>query len=352
MNKKKYLYLDILRCFAIVGVVTIHVTSYYASKYNYNTSWWLANFLRTFSKVSVPIFVMISGSIFLNREMDDIWVFYKKRLARIGTPYIIWTIIYFVWMHYWAGQVYTFRSVRYNILDSSISTHLYFLPLILGLYIITPALRNLWKHSKDSEKKIYIAIAIVLTLADVGIRTWAADPRLKNELNIFTRFIPYIGYYLIGAYFGTKIIKKPTKKVLFFLVFAALGVATLLHYYFMISGFSKLKAKYFIANLSPIIMLASSSIFLLARNMKCKIYPKKLRAALTSFAKSTFGIYLVHPIFVRILSDPEINGRLIEILRWHSVIMILKILVVVAISYLLVTLTSKIPVIKSIWGES
>ncbi|EET2553968.1 acyltransferase family protein, partial [Escherichia coli] len=91
-----------LRVFAIFMVVVIHVTAGYVTFADTNPSfygstlWWSANILDSFSRWSVPVFVMLSGYFLINGT-DSTISFYKKRMTRILIPVLAWTMIYITW---------------------------------------------------------------------------------------------------------------------------------------------------------------------------------------------------------------------------------------------------------------
>lgn len=67
--KERILNLDVLRIFAGVAVVAIHVSDAFV---NYTAifgglSWWIANIINSFARISVPLFIVISGSLLIHR---------------------------------------------------------------------------------------------------------------------------------------------------------------------------------------------------------------------------------------------------------------------------------------------
>ena len=66
----RLVYMDWLRVLATIAVVTIHVSAGYVSMLDAsNVSRWMAgNFYDSFSRASVPIFVMISGALLLREQ--------------------------------------------------------------------------------------------------------------------------------------------------------------------------------------------------------------------------------------------------------------------------------------------
>lgn len=83
--------LDFTRVIAMFAVVMIHVTSTYINQdssfilFDMN----LAFILNQVSRFSVPLFIVLSGiSLGFSKPIGDPLLFYKKRLVKIGIPYV------------------------------------------------------------------------------------------------------------------------------------------------------------------------------------------------------------------------------------------------------------------------
>lgn len=77
-NKTRLAYYDYLRVAAIFGVIMIHVSAQNWQNSNVNSiEWQFFNIYDSMMRWAVPVFVMISGSLFLNREYN-IKTIYKK----------------------------------------------------------------------------------------------------------------------------------------------------------------------------------------------------------------------------------------------------------------------------------
>ena len=88
-------WIDYLRVIAIIAVITIHSTTPFYAKFNEigMLGWWLANLLNSASRFAIPLFVMISGSLLLGREIT-IGEFYKKKAVRLLPALFVWNFFY------------------------------------------------------------------------------------------------------------------------------------------------------------------------------------------------------------------------------------------------------------------
>jgi surface polysaccharide O-acyltransferase-like enzyme len=89
--------LDLLRVLAAFAVVWLHVSAgVVATKPDvYSEIWWIGNFADSFSRWSVPIFVMVSGALLLSKSSELAPLdFYQKRASRLLAPITFWTLFY------------------------------------------------------------------------------------------------------------------------------------------------------------------------------------------------------------------------------------------------------------------
>ena len=136
-NKREYSF-DILRVLAMIMVITIHVSNVYSRSFGIisNKSFIISLIFNTISRISVPIFLMISGALLLDREFNINK--YLKRLLKFIILIIVWDIIYLIWEYYYLGITY---NNLYRLLFTPYRAHLWFLYTILLLYAVQPLLR-------------------------------------------------------------------------------------------------------------------------------------------------------------------------------------------------------------------
>lgn len=96
MNKKRVFYYDALRALAIFGVLARHMTAIFITKIHdisiNNLDWMFLLTLNQLRQFCIPIFVMISGALLVNKDYS-VSTFIKKKFNRIFIPYIFWAMI-------------------------------------------------------------------------------------------------------------------------------------------------------------------------------------------------------------------------------------------------------------------
>ena len=72
MNSKREYSFDILRVISMCMVIIIHVSNVYSRSYGIisNKSFLFSLIFNTISRISVPIFLMISGALLLERDFN------------------------------------------------------------------------------------------------------------------------------------------------------------------------------------------------------------------------------------------------------------------------------------------
>ena len=128
-------YFDWLRVAAALAVMMIHVCAQHWYDTDVNGAAWRSfNLIDSLVSCAVPIFVMISGALFLNREIP-LSKLLSKYCLRMLAAYFFWSLIYalFEAKSPAAALALTLRG----------HFHMWFLPMIIGLYLCVPLFRAL-----------------------------------------------------------------------------------------------------------------------------------------------------------------------------------------------------------------
>ena len=95
-QNNRVIYFDYLRIMATIAVIVLHVAgqNFYAPGVN-TYEWHVFNIYDSIVRWAVPIFVMISGALFLNTEKQlNIKALYTKNIFRILNDFIFLSLIY------------------------------------------------------------------------------------------------------------------------------------------------------------------------------------------------------------------------------------------------------------------
>ena len=136
MERKTYC--DYLRLIATFAAVVLHVaaSNWYSTDVN-GLEWQSFNFYDSVVRWGVPIFVMISGSLFLSREIS-IRKIYSKYILRMVIAFLTWSIFYALMTpeYFENGMLYGIKTH----IDAMVSGHyhMWFVLMIIGIYMCIP----------------------------------------------------------------------------------------------------------------------------------------------------------------------------------------------------------------------
>lgn len=338
---------DLIRILAGIGVVLIHVTDPFIAYPPYygigGSSWWILNLVNALFRVSVPLFVMLSGFLLLDLTQEmNFKQFYKRRLARIGIPVIFWMAFYFVWLAL-LGEGLGLGDIIHKILTVNLK-HLYFLVIIIELYFITPLLYVFMKNTDDKTHKVLLASALIFTLALGTISALYPRDKVNTSQNIVTIFLPYVYYFLVGYFLRKKHISwKHAISLSIVYVYVTLFIA--------IASGGVISSYFRQYNSVPLVVMTLISFIVLMQFNKISILSEKpiVRKTIQYVASLVFGVYLVHMMIIEFMDryTSIIPGK-VQSPMWGYVF--LKTIVVIGLAFGIVAVGKKIPYIKYLFA--
>ena len=338
---------DIIRIIAGVGVILIHVTDPFIVYPPYfgigGTSWWILNFINAFFRASVPLFIMLSGYLILDITKElNFKEFYTRRLAKIGIPVLFWVAFYFIWLQI-LGTSQSVSVIIHSILTVNLA-YLYFLVIILELYYIMPLIYVFMKNTNFKSRRILLLSSLFFTLTLGFVNALYPSQKISLSENIVTIFLPYVYYFLVG-FFLKKVKISLIHVISLFILYLYLII-------FIAIASGGVIASYFRQYNSVTIVVAAqiSFIILLQLNrIKNLSQSKKIRDTIKYVATLIFGAYLVHMMIIEGLNKfTEWIPGLIGSPLW--VLVILKTLAVIVLSFVVVAVGKKIPYVKYLFG--
>ncbi|WP_315105865.1 acyltransferase [uncultured Microbacterium sp.] len=161
--------LDALRIVSVLGVVAIHVFAGMVAnpEVRGTPGWWGAVIADIGFVWVVPVFVMISGVFVLSprQHVKGPAAFYRKRLPRLLMALVFWSLLYFLLIRTLFSQFQPTRAdVARFILDGQPYTHLYFLWLIVGLYVVAPVLAAFLSGGSERRALVFAAVTLGATV--------------------------------------------------------------------------------------------------------------------------------------------------------------------------------------------
>ena len=282
-TKKREYAFDILRAVAMIMVITIHVSNVYSRSFGFigNGSFIVSLVFNTVSRISVPIFLMISGALLLDREFNK--KKYFKRLIKFILIIIVWDIIYLVWEYLYLGITY---DKLYKLLYEPYRAHLWYLYTILLLYAIQPLLRLIMNKSNKVIK--IILLLIWLTFSTLSI--------VNYYISLYFTVFSYIGFFILGKYLYDFAKSRDLKKYnipLIILMIVCFAASIFLNY--SMSMKRNTFYNFYFAYRVPFIMIPSFAFYVMVINNYTK---DSLNKFIMKLSDLSFGVYLIHGIFL------------------------------------------------------
>lgn len=328
---RKLSYISVLRVIATIAVIAIHASSGYLNSTDIaGFDWRYANFINSFTRYSVPIFVIISGALLLTKEEDTV-EFYKKRLLKICYPFIFWTIIYIFYNTnlFDLGIDELISTIVYR-LKNGANAHLWYLYMIIGLYLAIPFLQKIVQHATTKELEIFLILWLIsLFIFNKNLPTYL--PKLD-----ITFFSSYTGYLILGYYLSIK--DFSALKWWFLGIFIITAWGTSYFTYTMSLNAHEFRPLLY-GYLSPNTVLIAASLFIFIKSIsKDRTLPKWAMW----IDQYSFGIYLCHILILNYVHPILPVGTFLKIP--------LATVVTLLISILLTYSIRKIPLGKYVSG--
>ncbi len=201
--------LDLVRTFAILCVVLIHVTrKLYVFEPDRINELSGANRLLsigcfTIGSIGVPLFLMLTGYLLLAREYDreSAKRFYRTHLFPLLAVWEIWLVIYDLFLTLYMGQEFdaVLMLKRALFLEYAGMEHAWYMPMILGVYLFLPYV-SMALHRMDG--RVLRALLVILALYRMTVPVVAVWQRATGAADVISSAVDldyggsYYGIYL------------------------------------------------------------------------------------------------------------------------------------------------------------
>lgn len=134
--------LNLLKVLASFAVIMVHTAVLRVSQVDmHSLGWWVANIGDAAGRFGSSMFVMVGGAVLLARPAErDPWGFVGQRLSRLLPALLFWSVFYFTWREWMWGGI-TWPGIVQDVVLGSPWYHLWFMYMMLGLYLMMPAMR-------------------------------------------------------------------------------------------------------------------------------------------------------------------------------------------------------------------
>lgn len=323
----------LVRAFAILGVLTVHATSFATLEMKDYDSFIIYNALNIFMKFGTTTFIFLSSFVlFLNyfdRPMTKtlLQTFYKRRLSLIIVPYLLFSAIYYtvvLMTHYSGesiGEVMTDFSVK--LLTGNAYAHLYFIFISVQFYLLFPFVMLTLKRWP----------VLIKWTIPIGIAVQWGFRILNDYIQIpydGSWSFSYFSYYMLGAWIGIKYPKikkwfevskekyrsKNITPIIVKLIVIFLWLSSSVAEVYIWHNFRLFGAKYELSLYQTLWSIRTFTAALALLQLSYIIYnrlPSYMTYLFHRLGELAFGIYLVHPLFLALYREfrPATNTEVI-----------------------------------------
>lgn len=240
--KNRIRYIDNLRALAIILVLFAHISTHTCDQYNGiyligSLKWASAAFFVDIGVIGVPLFLMITGALLLNRDYGELPSFLKHRFLRLLPPFLFFAIVF---IH----DIFTFWYVW----------------LMIGIYLFLPILNSFVKEYQMKGVEYFLIIWLITII----MNSFGYYPFYKLELSYFFGYVGYVilGYYLFNKKFRLSEGKLLIISFLLFLIFTLINV----HYTFYQS--IEASKQLWLTYLTIVVVFQSTGVFLFFKNFE------------------------------------------------------------------------------------
>lgn len=290
MQPKRDVSIDLLRIFCCFLVVGIHVSPLYDSFINFDVpdaQKTIALLIQALVRAGLPVFFLLSGYYLLNANVVSLKSFYKRRLASILIPFIIYSLIHyevFSLLNGLKGIEGLIGGYFKGLLNATgISIHFWFVYAIIGIYLVAPFIN-----------RMLVAMPQRYTLPAIGIMVAIMMYNVYFKALIPGFSIPYLGDWLSYFIIGGLLNRLPAVKLSTALLLVGVGyISTCVLTYYQFRLKNGINFYPFDAGLNMLVF--TCGLTLLFRGLHIEVSERSAKI-IAWVSTQTYGIYLIHAI--------------------------------------------------------
>ena len=299
-TQDRIFWVDFVRAVAILLVVVLHSSAdlFYEFMNIPMQEWWTANVYDSISHICVPLFVMISGYTLLGKN-ERLSRFIVRRLGKLILVIVVWSIIFIGYKSLFENIHTDIMGFVLAIFQGPVYFHLWFLYTLLGLYLILPVLRSFAQHASQNAQWYFIGIWLFALIGVPSLEFFIG----KTPGISFVQFSGFVGYLLLGYMLG-KIPRNNRLTAAMIPIAIISPAATMIRTYIASESIGAVNETFY-SYLSPNVIFASIASFWLLRLLGEAVelrLSSRSKEVLTSLSQASLGIYLIHPLVMKLLA--------------------------------------------------
>ena len=366
-DKRQY-YLDILRAVAIISITLNHAVNRSYANYSgqmaefYSIPLWstmLKTVVTVFSKIGVPLFMMITGVLIMNKKMDskeDIKRFYRHNLLSLLITTEIWYVLIYWYLVFFGNNNILENRGIWGTIGGMFETMLFqnqvtfdslwYMPVIMCIYTTIPFV-ILAKNKLSGEKaSVWLFLPLIIVYLNNMVLP-AVNAVLESQaLRTFTStlqmvdLVAYFYIYIILSYFvGKGILDKWKTWVVALIALGSFALCCGFQLYMYAQPMDHLMDYDF-----PLLPICAAALLELARRKAHLL--KAARKPVEGLPRISFGIYFLHIVIMTVLNSDKLDA-IVHQSQWNPVLKLAYLEIVsVGASIVIIVLLSNIKPLK------
>lgn len=287
---------DLLRIIAAFSVVMLHSAAQHWYELPIDSmDWKIVNAYDACFRFGVPVFVMISGAVFLDpgRELD-VKRLYRHNILRFVVIYLLWGAVYGLLdsFHYGFANL-TWKEILKEMAWGRY--HLWYLPMLLGIYVLLPILRSWVQHAQRKNLQYFLTLFVVLQVLRETVISFVKNQELLHYLSLgeIQMVCSYLGYFVLGYYIAHVGIPRKFHKYFYLAAIPGAMLNVLISCAQTVRDGSPNGTVYDSFGLFTFLIVVA--VFLLfTERLQSHSWSGSGAAVITEVSKGTLGIYLMH----------------------------------------------------------
>ncbi|MGE1061057.1 acyltransferase [Megasphaera paucivorans] len=348
MSKRFINSINYMRGICMLGVIGIHVGSIALTNPAPNLG--LVSILEILTRFSVPAFFFLSAfGMFYSEPLSKPFsysTYLRRRLKTVLIPYVTWSFFYMLYSAALShnGMIFEPGNIVKTLWYGLAMYHIYFLVILLWFYVLMPIWRPMLRFM-DHKPWFWFPLLFIVNAVFNFYSSYIWDfhfssSLLQDAFNFRLNYVifHYLFIFMFGAYTAEHFddVKNwLSHHGVFINILQILSTAGILMSFYGVMKYlhyDALSAVYTVHQLSPTGMLytVSTMLFLLYW-WECRPVPQKVHFLLNMLGNYSYPIYLVHPVFLSMLTG--IAAHLHIYLRSLHIIIIYCIVTLCAILF-------------------
>ncbi len=306
ISTNRIIFLDWLRAIACLMVMVVHASEcIYSNDYSFSfpseLGRWSACLINGFVRPAVPLFLIASAYLLLPLRTNT-KNFFRRRFTRVVIPFFVWLVMYAVLPVLW-GE-FTTEEIKNNLSQIFINfipraSHLWFIYMLLGIYLIMPVLSPWIERVSRREEEFFLVVWLFTTLfwhaheifGDIFGECW------WNPFPLFYYVSGYVGY-VVMAHYIRKYLDWSMKKTLYIALpcFLAGYLFCVWSFYarsFTVETVQQLELSWQTTSIAPVLM--SFGAFMLIKKIN---HTGKAYKIVCDISAMSYGMYLMHMLIL------------------------------------------------------